>query len=38
MMFFSRNDLSRIKDGAYVINHDDKRSKETHLVSSFIIL
>ena len=27
---FSRNNLSRIKDGAYVINIDDKKSKETH--------
>ena len=25
---FSRNNLSRIKDGAYVINLDDKKVKE----------
>ena len=29
-------DLLRIKDGAYVINLDDKNSKETHWVSPFI--
>ena len=28
--------LSRIKDGAYVINLDDKNSKRTHWVSLFI--
>ena len=34
--FFSRNNLPRIKDEAYVINLDDKKSKGTHLVSLFI--
>ena len=33
---FSRNNLSIIKDGAYVINLDDKNSKGTHWVSLFI--
>ena len=33
---FSRNNLSRIKDGAYVMNLDDKNSKGTHWISSFI--
>ena len=33
---FSRNNLSRIKDGPYVINLDDKNSKATHWVSLFI--
>ena len=33
---FSRNNLPRIKDGAYVINLDDKNSKGTHWVSLFI--
>ena len=28
---FSRNNLSKIKDGAYVINIGDKNSKEKHL-------
>ena len=32
---FSRNNLPRIKDGAYVINLDDKSIKGTHLVSLF---
>ena len=30
---FSRNNLSRIKDGAYVINLDDKNSKSTYWFS-----
>ena len=34
--FFSRNNLPRIKDVAYVINLDDKNSKGTHWVSLFI--
>ena len=34
--FFSRNNLPRIKDGAYVINLDDKNIKVTHWVSLFI--
>ena len=33
---FSRNNLPRIKDAAYVINLDDKNSKGTHWVSLFI--
>ena len=36
MVFFSRNNLPRIKDIAYVINLEDKNSKETHWVSLFI--
>ena len=32
----SRNNLPKIKDGAYVINHDDEKSKGTHRVSLFI--
>ena len=34
--FFSRNNLPRIKDGAYIINFDDKKIKGTHWVSLFI--
>ena len=33
---FSRNNLPTIKDGAYVINLDDKNSKGTHWGSLFI--
>ena len=33
---FSRHNLPRIKDGAYIINLDDKQSKETHWVSLLI--
>ena len=33
---FSRNNLPRIKDGAYVINLDDRNSKGTHWFSLFI--
>ena len=33
---FSRDNLPRIKDGAYVINLDDKKSKGTHWISLFI--
>ena len=33
---FSKNNLPRIKDGAYVINLDGKKSKGTHWVSLFI--
>ena len=33
---FSRNNLPRIKDGAYVTNLDDKKSKGRHLVLLFI--
>ena len=35
MAFFSRNNLRRIKDGAYIINIDDK-SQETNWVSLFM--
>ena len=31
-----RDNLPRIKDGAYAINLDDNQSKETHWVSLFI--
>ena len=34
--FFSRNNLPGIKDGAYVINLDNKESKATNWVSLFI--
>ena len=33
---FSRNNLPRLKDGAYVINIDGKQSKGTHWASLFI--
>ena len=33
---FSRSNLPRIKDGAYIINLDYKKSKGTHWVSLFI--
>ena len=33
---FQRDDLPRIKEGAYVINLDDKPSKGFHWVSLFI--
>ena len=36
MVFFSRNNLPKIKDGAYKINLHDKNSKGTHWVSHFI--
>ena len=36
MAFFSRNNSPRIKDGAYIINLDDKNSKGMHWVSLFI--
>ena len=35
---FSRNNLPRIKDGANVINFDNKKRKVTHWVSLFIDL
>ena len=34
--FFSRSNLPRIKDGAYVINLYDKNSKGTHWVPLFV--
>ena len=33
---FSRDNLPRIEDGAYMINLNDKQSKGTHWVSLFI--
>ena len=33
---FSRNNLPRIKDGAYIINLNNKKSERTHWVSLFI--
>ena len=33
MAFFARKKLPRIKGGVYVINLDDKNSKETHCAS-----
>ena len=33
---FSRNNLPKIKDGAYLINLDDKKRKGTHWVSLLI--
>ena len=36
MAFFSRNNLSRIRDKAYLVNLDDKKGKGTHWVSLFI--
>ena len=34
---FSRKSLPRTKDGAYVINLDDKNSKGTHWVSLILL-
>ena len=36
MVFFSRENSPRTKDGAYVINLHDKQCKEIHWVSLFI--
>ena len=36
LMVFFQDNLPRIKDGAYVINLDDKDSKGTHWVPLFI--
>ena len=36
MVFFSRNNLTGIKDRTYVINLNDKNSKRAHWVSLFI--
>ena len=36
MVFFRSDNLPGIKDGMYVINLDDKESKETYWVSLFI--
>ena len=35
-MCFSKNNLARIKDGGYVINLDNEKSKGTHWVSLYI--
>ena len=32
---FTRDNLTRMKNGVYLINLDDKNSKETHWVSLF---
>ena len=37
MVFLSRENLPRIKDGAYVINLDDKQSKGIHWVSLYLL-
>ena len=34
--FFSRNNLSKIKDGAYVINLDEYESIRTHLMALYV--
>ena len=34
--WFSRDNLPKMKDGAYVINHDSKQSKRTHRISLVI--
>ena len=34
--FYSRNNLPKIKDGAYVINHDEYRSKGTHWIALYV--
>ena len=36
MAFFSRNNLLRVNNGAYVINLDDKNNKRAYWVSLFI--
>ena len=33
---YSRNNLSKIKDGAYVINLDEYKSIETHLIVLYV--
>ena len=33
---FSRNNLSKIKDGSYVINLDEYQSIGTHYIASFV--
>ena len=37
MVFLSRENLPRIKDGVYVINLDDKQSKGIHWVSLYLL-
>ena len=36
IVFFSKNNLPRIKDGVYAINLNDKKHKRSHWVSLFI--
>ena len=36
LAFFSRNNVPRVKDEAYIINLDDKNSKGFHWVSLYI--
>ena len=36
MVFFSKNNLPRIKDGVYAINLNDKKHERSHWVSLFI--
>ena len=33
---YSRNNLSKLKDGAYIINIDDNESKETHWITLYL--
>ena len=33
---YSRNNLSKIKDGAYIINLDEYESIETHCIASYV--
>ena len=34
--FYSRNNLSKIKDGAYIINLDDYESIKTHSIAFYV--
>ena len=34
--FYSRNNLPKIKDGAYVINLDEYKSIRTHSIASYV--
>ena len=38
MSFFQEKNLPRIKDGAYLINLDDKTSKETHTGFYYLLI
>ena len=38
MVFFSRDNICRIKDGASVINLDDKQRKGTHYIEFHYLL
>ena len=33
---YSKDNLPKVKDGAYIVNLDDKQSKGTHWISLFI--